>query len=129
MRKTLIFVFIVIMFLLFIYRIKINYEQKNFLRELSSVNIHSHYDKKLFVGTWYSSQAKREIIIKQDSTWVMRGSSGYWGIQNGNFVWVYDRASDNFFGGLDKNKILSVEPNRFILKEVFGSETLFTRLN
>lgn len=117
------------MFLLLMYRIKINYEQKNFLRELSSGNIHSHYDKKLFVGTWYSSQARTKIIIKPDSTWVMHGSSGYWGLQDGNFVWVYDRASDNFFGGLDKNKILSVEPNRFILKEVFGSETLFTRLN
>ena len=123
---------IIILILISFYTFKVKSDQNKFLEKVSSGQISSKYDKELFAGTWHSSRAKVNIDIKSDGGWVMGKTSGKWALQDEYFVWIYTDEDDIkvhslVYEKLDKNHIVSVSENQFVLKEIDGSNTTFSR--
>ena len=123
---------IILLILISFYTFKVKHDQNKFLKKVSSGQISSKYDKELFAGTWHSSRAKANIDIKSDGGWVMGKSSGKWALQDEYFVWIYTDEDDIkvhslVYEKLDKNHIVSVSENQFVLKEIDGSNTTFSR--
>ena len=128
MRKIDMFLYSLLL-LLFFFRYKINYDENKFLADVSSGKITSKYDRKKFIGTWFSDRSNKELNIKPDGRWSMANTSGTWALDGDKFVWVYDKPSDKAYGRFDSNPIKYVDYDRFVLSEVNGSESTFTRIN
>jgi len=100
------------------------------------IKIVPHQDVKnlkrdYFLGTWKSSICEGTIINKEDGTWQAYGDdgklrmSGTWSIKGDRLIDTFDHMSENFKEVLP---ILSVNENEYMLQEMDGSITIFTRV-
>jgi hypothetical protein len=84
-----------------------------------------------FLGTWKSSICEGTIINKEDGTWQAYGDdgnlrmSGTWSIKGNRLIDTFDHMSENF---KEVMPILSANENEYMLQEMDGSITTFTRI-
>jgi len=112
----------------FLYKWKIQTIETNYLKTVPSQIEVSNHARNQFVGIWFSARAKSQIRINEDGTWQLGEYSGRWIIEGNDFVWTYDENLHNLYGKLDRNSIENVQEDSFVLKELDGSYTIFTRI-
>lgn len=128
MKKILIIFLSVFLLAVFFYKLKIIIIQTNYLKTVPSQIIASNHIKNQFVGVWFSTRANSQIRINEDGTWKLGKYSGRWIIDGNDFVWTYHESLHNLYGKLDRNSIENVQEDSFVLKELDGSYTTFTRI-
>lgn len=84
------------------------------------------YEENLFLGSWYSTRAKKIITILREGKWKMVTQTGGWSLKDGSFVWTYSELGPRV---KDRNPILHAGRRKFVLKEEDDSVTVFYKIN
>lgn len=95
--------------------------------KLSGVN------KQSFVGKWQSTRmVTTPVFLMDNGEWEIRNDSGKamqygtWDYKDSQIIWYYQSGKEMI---RDPNKVLSMKPGEFKLKEQDGSITTFSRLD
>ncbi|MCJ8328894.1 MAG: hypothetical protein HRT89_17545 [Lentisphaeria bacterium] len=86
------------------------------------------YEIKDFIGEWYATKPRCNVIMKADGTWVFNPHTsikGKWYLKDKSIVWTTIPVTP---GPLDVNPILLLKKNMFKIKELDGEITIFTRI-
>ena len=99
---------------------------------LSACSSRESFTAKDFVGKWKSSRATTPVYMYANGEWELKTDDGavlqygVWQYRDGNILWSIkiDRRI-----GHDLNRVLSVKPREFKLREMDGSTTTFAKLD
>ncbi len=97
--------------------------------------------REQLVGNWMSyypnSENHGQVVLKSDGTFqanckngeaVICSVTGTWNVSNNHLIWLYDSDHNDFKKGQeDNNIILDFETDKFLLKEMSGELSYFTR--
>lgn len=83
------------------------------------------FDQSQFVGVWYSSRAKQIIKMNADGTWKADTYVGNWRLENDRLLWIY--SINGFERPVEHNRIISVNEHTFVLEELNGNKTTFSK--